>query len=148
MLQGHKAGMVQETVFPQNFPQHMKQTDGIPQDTAHKKHSLQFLCASSRKTRMHRAFPFHCHRQLCDEYPYILPLSHSITLLNFSTYTYSIFRIRGRNLFTRGNDVMGYRKVLRDRDQALLGTGSSWSSICQGRCITWLRLCEPREGGL
>ena len=43
---------------------------------------------------------------------------------------------------------MGCRKVFRDRDQALLGTGSSWSSICQGRCVTWLRLHEPREGGL
>lgn len=79
---------------------------------------------------------------------YILPLSHCIALLNFSTYTYSIFRIRGRNLFTQGNDVMGNREVFWDRDQVLLGTGSSGSAICQARGVTWLRLREPREGGL
>ena len=40
---------------------------------------------------------------------------------------------------------MGYRKVLRDRDQALLGTGSSWSSICQGRRPLSNMSVYPRE---
>lgn len=67
-------------------------------------------------------------------------------MLNFSACTYSIFRIRGKNLFTGGNEVTACREAFRDKDRAPLGTGSSLGSPCQGRYELWLRLCEPRKG--